>query len=159
MEEKKYNLHPNSRANLKPIQKGEVRNPNGRPKNMIKRVIDEIGDLIDVKLSKTDVMNISSWVNQMTVAEITQVAMNRDSPGFIAVIANAILGDIKNGEMKNTQIMLEFQHGKANQQIAVETTIKEDILDPRLLTDAQIRKRLSELRERDIDEGTFEEIV
>ena len=25
--------HPNSRKNLKPIQKGETRNPNGRPRN------------------------------------------------------------------------------------------------------------------------------
>lgn len=50
----------------------------------------------------------------MSVAEIKRIAMDVQTPGFIAVIANGILGDIKNGEMKNTQFLLEFQHGKAN---------------------------------------------
>ena len=33
------------------------------------------------------------------------------------------------------------------------------LLMDELLTDEQIRERLSQIRERDIDEGTFEEVV
>lgn len=43
--------------------------------------------------------------------------------------------------------------------VTTEITIKEETLDPRLLSDEEIRQRLSRIRERDIDEGTFEEVV
>jgi len=102
---------------------------------------------------------VVAMVNSMTVADIRMIAMDSQTPAFISVIANAILGDIKNGEMKNSQFMIEFQHGKASQAIQIETNVKEDILNPKLLTDEQIRERLSQIRERDIDEGNFEEIV
>ncbi|MFM1755648.1 MAG: hypothetical protein RL621_552 [Bacteroidota bacterium] len=158
-EEKKRVAHPNSIKNLKPIQKGEVRNPNGRPKSMIRKVIEEAGDILDVKLSRHDVMSVTALVQSMTVSEIKRVATDSQTPGFIAVVANAILGDIKNGEMKNTQFMLEFQHGKALQAIQMEKVVREDIIDPRQLSDEEIRQRLSELRNRDIEERDFEEVV
>lgn len=146
-------------ANLKPIQPGEVRNPNGRPKNMFRKVMEEVDKSLRIRMTKQDVVDVVAMVNSMTVADIRIVAMDSQTPAFISVIANAILGDIKNGEMKNSQFMIEFQHGRASQAIQIETNVKEDILNPKLLTDEQIRERLSQIRERDIDEGTFEEVV
>ena len=158
-EKKKKNVHPNSIKNLKIIQKGEVRNPNGRPKSMIRAVIDEARDFLDVKLTRYDVMTLTSRVQSMSQYELKKLVADTNTPGFIAVIASAILGDINNGEMKNTAFMLEFQHGKALQAIQMENSIREDILDPRKLSDEEIRQRLSELRERDSTEGTFTEVI
>lgn len=158
-EKKKKNVHPNSIKNLKVIQKGEVRNPNGRPKSMIREVIDQASDILDLKLSRHDVMMVTSMVQSYSVAEIKRIASDVNTPGFIAVVANGILGDIKNGEMKNTAFMLEFQHGKALQAMQIESTVREDIIDPRQLSDDEIRQRLSKIRERDITEGTFEEVL
>lgn len=158
-EKKKKNVHPNSIKNLKIIQKGEVRNPNGRPKSMIRAVIDEARDFLDVKLTRYDVMTLTSHVQSMSQYELKKLVADVNTPGFIAVIASAILGDINNGEMKNTAFMLEFQHGKALQAIQMENSIREDILDPRKLSDEEIRQRLSELRERDSTEGTFTEVI
>jgi hypothetical protein len=110
-------------------------------------------------MSKQDVVDVVAMVNSMSVADIKVVAADSNTPAFIAVVANAILGDIKNGEMKNSQFMIEFQHGKASQALHFETTVKEDVLNPKLLTDEQIRERLSQIRERDIVEGDFEEIA
>jgi hypothetical protein len=164
MEEQEYQkpkrkLTENQLKNLKPIQPGEIRNPNGRPKNMFRKVMEEVDKSLRIRMTKQDVVDVVAMVNSMTVADIRMIAMDSQTPAFISVIANAILGDIKNGEMKNSQFMIEFQHGKASQAIQIETNVKEDILNPKLLTDEQIRERLSQIRERDIDEGNFEEIV
>jgi hypothetical protein len=164
MEEQEYQkpkrkLTENQLKNLKPIQPGEIRNPNGRPKNMFRKVMEEVDKSLRIRMTKQDVVDVVAMVNSMTVADIRMIAMDSQTPAFISVIANAILGDIKNGEMKNSQFMIEFQHGKASQAIQLETNVKEDILNPKLLTDEQIRERLSQIRERDIDEGTFEEVV
>jgi hypothetical protein len=164
MEEQEYQkpkrkLTENQLKNLRPIQPGEVRNPNGRPKNMFRKVMEEVDKSLRIRMTKQDVVDVVAMVNSMTVADIRMIAMDSQTPAFISVIANAILGDIKNGEMKNSQFMIEFQHGKASQAIQIETNVKEDILNPKLLTDEQIRERLSQIRERDIDEGTFEEVV
>jgi hypothetical protein len=164
MEEQEYQkpkrkLTENQLKNLKPIQPGEIRNPNGRPKNMFRKVMEEVDKSLRIRMTKQDVVDVVAMVNSMTVADIRMIAMDSQTPAFISVIANAILGDIKNGEMKNSQFMIEFQHGKASQAIQIETNVKEDILNPKLLTDEQIRERLSQIRERDIDEGTFEEVV
>jgi len=164
MEEQEYRkpkrkLTENQLKNLKPIQPGEIRNPNGRPKNMFRKVMEEVDKSLRIRMTKQDVVDVVAMVNSMTVADIRMIAMDSQTPAFISVIANAILGDIKNGEMKNSQFMIEFQHGKASQAIQIETNVKEDILNPKLLTDEQIRERLSQIRERDIDEGTFEEVV
>jgi len=164
MEEQKYQkpkrkVTENQLKNLRPIQPGEIRNPNGRPKNMFRKVMEEVDKSLRIRMTKQDVVDVVAMVNSMTVADIRMIAMDSQTPAFISVIANAILGDIKNGEMKNSQFMIEFQHGKASQAIQIETNVKEDILNPKLLTDEQIRERLSQIRERDIDEGTFEEVV
>lgn len=164
MEEQEYQkpkrkLTENQLKNLRPIQPGEIRNPNGRPKNMFRKVMEEVDKSLRIRMTKQDVVDVVAMVNSMTVADIRMIAMDSQTPAFISVIANAILGDIKNGEMKNSQFMIEFQHGKASQAIQIETNVKEDILNPKLLTDEQIRERLSQIRERDIDEGTFEEVV
>ena len=164
MEEQEYQkpkrkLTENQLKNLKPIQPGEIRNPNGRPKNMFRKVMEEVDKSLRIRMTKQDVVDVVAMVNSMTVADIRMIAMDSQTPAFISVIANAILGDIKNGEMKNSQFMIEFQHGKASQAIQIETNVNEDILNPKLLTDEQIRERLSQIRERDIDEGTFEEVV
>lgn len=164
MEEQEYQkpkrkLTENQLKNLKPIQPGEIRNPNGRPKNMFRKVMEEVDKSLRIRMTKQDVVDVVAMVNSMTVADIRMIALDSQTPAFISVIANAILGDIKNGEMKNSQFMIEFQHGKASQAIQLETNVKEDILNPKLLTDEQIRERLSQIRERDIDEGTFEEVV
>lgn len=158
-EKPKKSPHPNSLANLKPIQPGERRNPNGRPKSVFKQVMEGVDESLKIKMTKSDVADVIAFVNSLTIADIRKVAQDANTPGFISVIANGILGDIKNGEMKNTQFMIEFQHGKASQALAIEQTIKNDTINPKIMTDDEIRQRLSDLRERDIEERDFEEIV
>lgn len=146
-------------ANLRPVQKGEVRNPNGRPKSMIKRVIEEVETAMDVRISKRDVGAIFSYVNSLELHEVKALAHRQDVPAFISVVANSILGDIDNKELKNSQWMMEFQFGKANQAIEVNRKVDENIVNPKIMSDDEIRARLAEIRERDITEGTFEEVV
>lgn len=145
--------------NLKPVQKGEVRNPNGRPKSMIKRVIEEVESTMDVRVTKRDVGAIFSYVNSLELHEVRALANRADVPAFISVVANSILGDINNKELKNSQWMMEFQFGKANQAIEVNRKVDENIVNPKIMSDDEIRARLAEIRERDIAEGDFEEVV
>jgi len=115
--------------------------------------------LLNVKLSKTDVMSVISIMNNMSVADLTRIANDNTTPAFIVVIANGILGDIKNKNLNNTQFMLEFQHGKAIQGVQLEAKISEEVVNPKIMSDDEIRRRLTEIRERDIEERDFEEVV
>lgn len=146
-------------ANLIPIKKGETRNPNGRPKSMIKKVIEEVETSMDIKITKRDVGAIFTYLNSLPLHEIRRLSVDTEVPGFISVVANSILGDIQNKELKNSQWMMEFQFGKSNQ--AIEVLHKEDknSINPKIMSDDEIRARLNEIRNRDISEGTFEEIV
>lgn len=146
---------------LKPFlfKPGEVHNPYGRPKSVIKEVMRNVDKDYRVRMSKPEVAKVFSYISSLSVADLKRIIADSTTPGFMAVIASSILGDINNGELKNTAFMLEFEHGKSTQRIEQDLSIHNDTVNPKLLSDDQIRQRLSEIRERNIDEGTFEEVV
>jgi hypothetical protein len=146
---------------LKPymVKPGEVRNPYGRPKSVIKEVMKNLDEQYRLRMSKPEVVKVMTYISSLSVADLKRLVADSNTPGFMAVMASSILGDINNGELKNTAFMLEFEHGKSTQRIEQDLSIHNDTVNPKLLSDDQIRQRLSEIRERNIDEGTFEEVV
>jgi hypothetical protein len=141
------------------IKPGEIRNPYGRPKSVIKEVMKNLDEQYRLRMSKPEVVKVMTYISSLSVADLKRLVADTNTPGFMAVMASSILGDINNGELKNTAFMLEFEHGKSTQRIEQDLSIHNDTVNPKLLSDDQIRQRLSEIRERNIDEGTFEEVV
>lgn len=86
-------VNPNSLKNLKPIKKGEVRNPKGR-----KAVLPELEKIIAEALSQTK--------EGLTAAE---------------AILQSLIERAVNGDNKAAEILLDRAYGKAKQTVDMQT--------------------------------------
>jgi|GEM_PF-4019248 len=116
---KKMAVNENSLRNLKPIQKGEVRNPGGRPKKtyqtamrlaLNKRITQEEADkLVNIWLENIYANNKHS-VEYMKILVDRCVVVPRDEPIQVPLVgknseemAQAVALSIENGEMTATE--------------------------------------------------------
>lgn len=88
-------MHPNSLANLKPIQPGEVRNPSGRPKGSRDKLGQEfVQKLYEKFLERGD--------------EAIDIAMSENPTAFLNVIARLMPTQIENKTKSIEELALEL---------------------------------------------------
>jgi hypothetical protein len=87
------------------IKKGEVRNPNGRPKKML----TTIKDLGYTKTQIEDTLNIIMVLNP---TELRKVAANKESTALEITLAKSVLKGIKTSSQYNMMQLIERLHGK-----------------------------------------------
>lgn len=96
--------------NLKPAQKGEVRNPYGRPRKYVSELraqgykISEVNDAIQVLMS-------------MTLDELKDVYMNPEATALEKTIAGAIKKSIEKGSLYSIETLLTRVYGKPKEQM------------------------------------------
>ena len=101
--------------NLKPAQKGEVRNPNGRPRKFISQLKDqgykasEVNDAIQVLMS-------------MTIDELKDVYNNQKATVLEKTIAAAIRKSIEKGSLYSIETLLTRVYGKPKEQVDVNAS-------------------------------------
>ena len=101
--------------NLKPAQKGEVRNPNGRPRKFVSALkeqgykMSEVNDAIQVLMS-------------MTIDELKEVYNNPKATVLEKTIAAAIRKSIEKGSLYSIETLLTRVYGKPKEQVDVNAS-------------------------------------
>ena len=96
--------------NLKPIQPGETRNPNGRPRKYVSELraqgykLGEVNDAIQVLMS-------------MTIDELKEVYTNPKATVLEKTIASAIRKSIEKGSLYSIETLLTRVYGKPKEQV------------------------------------------
>lgn len=96
--------------NLKPMQKGETRNPNGRPRKYVSLLreqgykLSEVNDTIQVLIS-------------MTIDELKEVYTNPKATILEKTIASAIRKSIEKGSLYSIETLLTRVYGKPKEQV------------------------------------------
>jgi len=96
--------------NLKPFKKGEVANPNGRPRKYVSELraqgyrLSEVNDAIQVLIS-------------MTIDELKEVYTNPKATVLEKTIASAIRKSIEKGSLYSIETLLTRVYGKPKEQV------------------------------------------
>lgn len=96
--------------NLKPFKKGEVANPNGRPRKYVSQLreqgykLSEVNDTIQVLIS-------------MTIDELKEVYTNPKATILEKTIASAIRKSIEKGSLYSIETLLTRVYGKPKEQV------------------------------------------
>ena len=106
--------------NLIPAQKGEVRNPNGRPKKYVTLLkeqgykLAEINDTIQAMLS-------------MDLDELKEVWQNPKATILEKTIANAMRKSLEKGSLYSIETLLSRVYGKPKETADVNQTVSGEI--------------------------------
>ena len=106
--------------NLKPFKKGEVANPNGRPRKYVSELraqgykLSEVNDAIQVLMS-------------MTIDELKEVYTNPKATVLEKTIASAIRKSIEKGSLYSIETLLTRVYGKPKEQVDLNASGGMDI--------------------------------
>jgi Glu-tRNA(Gln) amidotransferase subunit E-like FAD-binding protein len=103
------NPNPN-KNNLRPVQKGEVRNPYGRPKRTFTQA-KEYG------FSKDDVTNCYKLYISKTVEELQEIAKDKEISILETIVIKSLITDLKEGKMDNIEKILNRAVGTPKNEI------------------------------------------
>ena len=85
--------NPNAIKNLKPIKKGERRNPKGRPKNFVDASLDELKAKGYEPITPGQVAGIYQTIVALSRDDMAKLAANDKAPMISRIIAKGILGN------------------------------------------------------------------
>lgn len=129
--------------NLKPSKKGEIRNPNGRPKNVLNQLQEMVKIDFGIRLSKADKFQLMEWLLERKPSELRTITKNKETPTFLVIIAKSILKDIEKGQMTNLNLLLDRFFGRPTQSTTTNVNFKpvqENNLDLSKLSDDELRQ-------------------
>jgi hypothetical protein len=109
--------------NLIPAKKGEVRNPNGRPKSIQTVIKDVFLEEHNIKLSKSQTEEMIKAILSKSKKELIELANNDDLPFWVAMIAKKASRDYEKGSIHLLEILWDRVYGKPQETIeaSVET--------------------------------------
>ena len=103
--------------NLIPAQKGEVRNPNGRPKKVDTILREVFLSEYNVKLSKSQTEEIIKGILSKSRTELIELAKNDDLPFWIAMIAKKATRDYDKGSIHLLELLFDRVYGKPKETV------------------------------------------
>jgi hypothetical protein len=109
--------NPNAADNLKPIKKGEVRNPTGRPKKISTIIHDVFLEEHNVKLSKAQTEEIIKSILSRNKTELIELAKNDQLPFWISLIAKKAQMDFERGSIELIEKLFDRVYGKPRETI------------------------------------------
>jgi hypothetical protein len=110
--------------NLIPAKKGEVRNPNGRPKSIQTVIKDVFLEEHNIKLSKSQTEEIIKAILSKSKKELIELANNDDLPFWVAMIAKKASRDYEKGSIHLLEILWDRVYGKPQENIEANIETK-----------------------------------
>jgi hypothetical protein len=110
--------------NLIPAKKGEVRNPNGRPKSIQTVIKDVFLEEHNIKLSKSQTEEIIKAILSKSKKELIELANNDDLPFWVAMIAKKASRDYEKGSIHLLEILWDRVYGKPQETIEANIETK-----------------------------------
>lgn len=109
--------------NLIPAKKGEVRNPNGRPKKVENVLKEFFLSEYNVKLSSSQTNEIIKGILSKSRSELVELAKNEDLPFWVSMIAKKATRDYEKGSIHLLELLFDRVYGKPKETL--ESTITE----------------------------------
>ena len=109
--------------NLIPAKKGEVRNPNGRPKKVENVLKEFFLSEYNIKLSSSQTNEIIKSILSKSRSELVELAKNEDLPFWISMIAKKATRDYEKGSIHLLELLFDRVYGKPKETL--ESTITE----------------------------------
>ena len=103
--------------NLKPIQKGQVLNPNGRPKKIETILKDVFLAEYNTKLTNGQAQDIIKGLLTKSRSELIELAKNDDLPFWISMIAKKATRDYDRGSIHLVELLFDRVYGKPKETI------------------------------------------
>lgn len=111
-------MNPNPKQeNLKPWEKGQSGNPDGRPKKLFSHIIDQLKTEGYKRVSPAQVSEAYELIMNLDEAKIKLIEDDKEAPMLMRVVAKRILD--KKGDMDMLEKVIDRAHGKAKQKIDV----------------------------------------
>ena len=109
--------NPKAVDNLQPIKKGEVRNPNGRPKKISTIIQSVFLEEHNVKLSKGQTDEIIKSILTRNKKELIELAKNDELPFWISLIAKKAQMDFEKGSIEIIEKLFDRVYGKPKETL------------------------------------------
>ena len=103
--------------NLIPAKKGEVRNPNGRPKKVDTILREVFLAEYNVKLSKSQTEEIIKGILSKNRIELVELAKNDDLPFWVSMIAKKATRDYEKGSIHLLELLFDRVYGKPKETV------------------------------------------
>ncbi len=103
--------------NLKKIQKGEVKNPNGRPKKVETILREVFLSEYNVKITKTQTEDIIKSILSKNRSELIELAKNEELPFWISMIAKKATRDYERGSIHLLELLFDRVYGKPKETV------------------------------------------
>ena len=138
--------NPKHMDNLKPIKKGEVRNPHGRPRKLISNTIKDLEARGVKKTSKDEILDVYLRIMNMEIDELQKEVKDNKQTVLFRIVGKAVLSG-KGFDI--IEKMLDRSIGRPDQKMDHTTKGKEI-----KFSDGEREKRIIELlKKRDADKG------
>lgn len=139
------------RANIEPYkwQKGQCGNPNGRPRNRVKDLMEGLLTVKQVQentnLDERDINAIEQIILSLDLPALQAIAKSDKAPTYMLTLARAAMWDMKNGKTQTMNLLRDRQFGAVKKQ--VDVTTNGESMVPQSMTPDEAKDLLKRIEE------------
>lgn len=128
---------------------GQSGNPNGRPRNRVKELLDGLLTVKQVRentnLEQKDIDAIEQIILSLDTPALQAIAKSEKTPVYMRTLAMAAMWDMKNGKTQTMNLLRDRQFGAVKKQVDV-TTNGESMM-PQSMTPDEAKDLLKRIEE------------
>jgi len=133
---KKRKANPNNVKYLKPIKKGEVRNPRGGIPLMLREITEELKSQGYERVGAHNVREAYELLFNMDEKKIKEVIVSPNYPMLLRIVAKEMMSG--KGVLM-LEMMMDRAHGKAKQEMEVKVEPVQSKVDLSKLSDEELK--------------------